>query len=103
MLRVIDKNGNVVKKGDIIFLADRNVGYTPDIGQDIAESVILKNQVNRIVDGDMLIALGFEQGRKLGMMLQIFESMQDRDEISSENWGEMVPTVELVADIFLED
>lgn len=79
------------------------VGFTPNIGQDIAEGVILKNQVTRIVTGGMLITLGFEQGRKLGMMLQIFENMQDRDEISSKSWEEMVPTVELVSDIFLED
>jgi tRNA nucleotidyltransferase (CCA-adding enzyme) len=77
------------------------VGYTPNIGQDIATKFVETNSIERIVNGDMLKALGFEQGRHLGIMLKQFENMQDEETLTVENWKDWVGSVDLYANFFI--
>ena len=60
--------------------------HTPYIGQDIAATAIIKNQIERVVTGKMLIEKGILPSRKMGAMLQLFEDKQDEELLSIDNW-----------------
>lgn len=61
-------------------------GFTPYIGQDIAEDVVLKDATTRIVTGGVLIDLGYVPGPEMGKLLALLEEMQDEGTLTAENW-----------------
>jgi tRNA nucleotidyltransferase (CCA-adding enzyme) len=60
-------------------------GFTPDIGQSIATSLLEQKQIERIITGKDLIAAGVKQGPELGQLLAIALDAQDRGELTPEN------------------
>lgn len=60
--------------------------YTPYIGEDIAKQLIEEDLINPVVTGDMLISEGWEQGRLLGEGLKWLLKMQDKGNLTKENW-----------------
>ena len=61
--------------------------YTPDIGQEFLGEV-LDETVEPIVNGRMLIDMGWKQGPELGAKLKEFMNLQDAGELTIDNWKE---------------
>ncbi len=58
-------------------------GYTPDIGQNF-----ISEMKKPIVNGTMLIAMGIEPGKEMGILLKKLLSLQDEGVLTPDNWKE---------------
>lgn len=67
-----------------------NTGFTPDIGQEMAFEMENDNSIEPIVDGRMLIDVGFNQGPKIGKEKERLFGLQMDGVLNENNWKEFV-------------
>lgn len=59
--------------------------FTPDIGQDLAEELLEKDEMKPIVTGEDLLSLGLK-GPDIGNVLKTALELQDRGTLRKDNW-----------------
>jgi len=64
--------------------------YIPDIGQYRASQLIMEDAMTPVVTGDMLIALGYKEGKELGHLVEKCLEWQDRGVLNKYNWERML-------------
>lgn len=64
--------------------------YIPDIGQYRASQLIMEDAMTPVVTGDMLIALGYKEGKDLGHLVEKCLEWQDRGTLNRTNWEKML-------------
>jgi tRNA nucleotidyltransferase (CCA-adding enzyme) len=65
-------------------------GFTPEIGQTIANELEQSNSLTPIVTGDMLKKVGFKEGKELGMKKAELLSLQDEGVLTPDNWKDFL-------------
>lgn len=61
-------------------------GYTPDIGQNLISQI----KDTPIVNGQMLIEIGIQPGKEMGILLKKLLSLQDEGVLTSDNWTDFI-------------